>query len=215
LDVVELAHASYQVVDRGHKHTNGISEVCFWIRSCAHVLAETQRNIAGQASGDGRCPTGVTVETVPSEGISQIAPAIQQLDPLELIGAWQELPVPAWTVMHSRFDAFRSRSLGGEGHARSANRFVPIDAPMDPAFDGMLFEVLPSVKQAIARCGFALQYIQAVREPARTFLYVGYSGYGDREDHARTKREVKTIIGDAMAVRSLTVSEVFVLQDNG
>jgi hypothetical protein len=136
-------------------------------------------------------------------------------DPLKLIGSWQELPGPAWDAMHSRFDVFRCRLERGRLEARTRNRFVPDDAPLDPAFDGLFVEVGPFVRQVVLDSGFAPRYMQALKDDRGTMLFIGYSGYGDREDHAHTKREVKAILVDAMAVRSLVACEVFVVQDNG
>jgi hypothetical protein len=232
LDYLECASVHARIADRGHRHSSGISEVVFLITRAVEVLHNPSRltsgptaqvpvpdvgavpaSALGEDSFEDGGPSGPVLAAGPHPPPE--APAFPAFDPLVLVASWQELPNPAWNVVYSRFDSFRWRPAGDANEVLPNSRFLGGGELQDPSFDGMILEVRPSLQEAIVRSGFMFSYMRAVREPDRTYLYIGYSGYGDRSDHQTVKHEVHKMIADAMAIRGLVAFSVLVLQDNG
>eukprot|EP00928_Gymnodinium_smaydae_P065326 TRINITY_DN4848_c0_g1_i1.p1 TRINITY_DN4848_c0_g1~~TRINITY_DN4848_c0_g1_i1.p1 ORF type:complete len:352 (+),score=30.34 TRINITY_DN4848_c0_g1_i1:65-1120(+) len=95
------------VVDRGHKHSNGVSDIAIWIQSADPVPAVSPQmylqHTELRADADPFGPSlisGEEIRSFVSDGVSVTCANL----PTYLRGQWETLPDPGWKRIYKRFE---------------------------------------------------------------------------------------------------------------
>jgi hypothetical protein len=85
----------------------------------------------------------------------------------------------------------------------------------------MFREIWPVISDVARHHEFRARSLHAVARSERLVLRMGYSGYGDRDDHCQAQQQIKQILQhikqillDSAAARGLAPHRILVVQDS-